>query len=120
MTCGMDHAEGESPSQTTQERLDALKKKVGSDKYRAAARNAGFEDLNDYEQWLVLEELRKLTLANRPACQGGPTGLFMGRLPENPVSSDWARWIRNSSLIRNDVLRTAYFGGDCAGIRTVR
>jgi hypothetical protein len=65
---------GEKP-ETAQDRLDALKVTVAATKRTKAARDAGFDDLSDYDTWLLLEELRKLTLANRPQCITGTTSI---------------------------------------------
>jgi hypothetical protein len=52
---------------TANDRLVELKKDREARLYDEAKESAGFEFADDYDAWLVLEELRKLTLAERKA-----------------------------------------------------
>jgi hypothetical protein len=51
------------------ERLTELKTKSETRLYVDAREAAGFTENDDYDTWLVLEELRKLTLAERKAVE---------------------------------------------------
>ena len=52
---------------TAHDRLVELKQERSDRIYAEAVAAAGFDDDTDYDAWLVLEELRKLTLAERKA-----------------------------------------------------
>jgi hypothetical protein len=80
---------GEKP-ETAQDRLDALRIEVDAAKEKQRAHELGFDNLDDYAQWLVLEDLRHLTIHARDRKLTGGN--------ENPVSADEWRFAGRSSV----------------------
>jgi hypothetical protein len=63
---------GEKP-ETAQDRLEALELTVRNAKRARRAYELGFDSLDDYHQWNVLESLRNLTIESRaPGHRGQP------------------------------------------------
>jgi len=52
---------------STTDRLVALQKKQAKREHKKAVYDAGFDNHEDFARWAELEELRKLTLAERKA-----------------------------------------------------
>jgi hypothetical protein len=79
--------------QSAQERLDALRIEVDAEKEKQRAHELGFDNLDDYAQWLVLEDLRRLTIQSRPQKTSA----------SNPVSSDSWRFADNSPKLHFNI-----------------
>ena len=67
----------------TAERLETLKQEAKDRQYADAMKTAGFTDSSDYDAWLVLEEVRKLTKA---AAKAKAEAEYAAANPSKPAS----------------------------------
>jgi hypothetical protein len=77
---------------TAHDRLLELQTERDDRLYNEAVSAAGFDDSDDYDTWLVLEELRKLTLSERKAAAD----------KENPPKTSGTSFTINSGVIGFD------------------